>query len=280
MHRVWKRYLTPFSDQLFGYIVNRFRRDREILSYISQDDSLLHFLGPKKRSYPSHPYEDNNNKAIKIDAQSLFLFGTILVNRSLLLLKMFFPDRSISPKKDMYEKIGSLYFGLVGHSSLSPLAKKFKQQFLLQIKWLYSVLRFYRNEFIEHLDRSYQQGMNYGVVLNDFTLSSYKWDYNVSDDQNIENFRVKIERRGIMISSRNDGGRSAVNRSYVQRLFNNIIQVPDDMLREALLIVEDIGVDSPQPEEIILGIESYIEKLFDFIIQELDNSELAKYKNI
>ena len=51
------------------------------------------------------------------------------------------------------------------------------------------------------------------------------------------------------------------------------------MLKEALRIVEDIGVDSPQPEEIISGIESYVEKLFDFMIKELNNSELAKYKN-
>ncbi len=269
-----------FSDiQLFGYIANRFRRDRRILSYISKDDSFLHFLGPKKQSYPAHPYEDNNNKAIKIDAQSLFVFGTILINRSLLLLKMFFSDRSVSSQKDMYEKIGRLYYGLVGHPNLSVLAKKFKQQFLPQIKWLYSVLRFYRNEFIVHLDRSYQQGMNYGVVLDDFTLSSYKWDYDVFDDRNIENFKAKLEKRGIKIISRSDGGRSAINRSYIQRLFNNIIRVPDDMLKEALRIVEDIGVDSPQPEEIISGIESYVEKLFDFMIKELNNSELAKYKN-
>jgi hypothetical protein len=83
---------------------------------------------------------------------------------------------------------------------LSLLAQKFKGTFLVNIKWLSSSLRFYRNEFIEHLDKGYQQGMNFGFYQNDFVLSSYKWNYDNNDDKRVEDFRTKLENIGIKIS--------------------------------------------------------------------------------
>lgn len=262
--------------ELFEHIILRFRRDREILGYISRDDQFLHFLGPNKKSYPSHPYERENNSAIKIDVQSLFVFGIIMVNRSLLLLKMYLPDSN--PKIDMYKNIGTFYYTLSESNQLSILAKKFKSKFLERIKWLYSALRFYRNEFIEHLDKGYQQGMNFGVYANDFALSSYKWNYNDSDDEKIEQFRTKLENAGVQISGRSSGGRSLINRYYIQRAFDNIERVPDNLLKEALDLIEEIGVHSPQPEKTISEIEGYMEGILNFMSDELNNSELIKYK--
>jgi len=264
--------------ELFEQIARRFRYDRKVLRYISHDDQFLHFLGPNKKSYPSHPYERENNRAIKIDVQSLFIFGMIMINRSLLLLKMYLPDRSSNLKIDMYSKIGFFYYELSRSNQLSDLAQKFKDKFLIRIKWLYSALRFYRNEFIEHLDKGYQRGMNFGVYANDFALSSYKWNYNTSDDEKIEKFRTKLENSGVKISGRSSGGRSLINRYYVQRVFDNIILVPDNLLKEALDIIEDIGVHSPQPEKVISEIEMYMEGILNFMCEELDNSELIKYK--
>nr|MBP6856004.1 hypothetical protein [Candidatus Paceibacterota bacterium] len=265
--------------ELFEHIVRRFRRDRKILSYISHDDQFLHFLGPNKRSYPSHPYERDNNEAIKIDVQSLFMFGMIMINRSLLLLKMYLPDRGSKNGIDMYHKIGNFYFELSQSSQLSILTQKFRDNFLTKIKWLYSALRFYRNEFIEHLDKGYQQGMNFGVYADDFALSSYKWNYNDSDDDKIEQFRTKLENVGVKISGRSSGGRSLINRYYIQRVFDNIELVPFNLLKEALDLIEDIGVHSPQPEKVISEIEEYIAGILNFMSNELNNSELIKYKN-
>ena len=265
--------------ELFEHIVRRFRYDRKVLGYISHDDQFLHFLGPNKRSYPSHPYERDNNQAIKIDVQSLFMFGMIMVNRSLLLLKMYLPDRLLDSKnKDMYSKIWSFYDVLSNPNQLSNLAQKFKDKFLLRIKWLYSALRFYRNEFIEHLDKGYQQGMNFGFHANDFALSSYKWNYNTNDDTKIENFRTKLENVEVKIAGRNSGGRNLMNRYYIQRVFDNIELVPDNLLKEALDLIEDIGVHSPQPEKVISEIEEYMEGILKFMSEELNNSELIKYK--
>lgn len=263
--------------ELFHFITQRFSRDRNMLSIISSQDNYFRFLGKNERSFPAHPLEKTNQQAIKVDVQSLFIFGMILVNRSLLLLGMFLPDKSTDPKKDMYSKIGLLYRELVQNTNLSPLAVKFKTEFLPKIKWLNAALRFYRNEFIEHLDRAYQQGTTYGVVTSDFALTSYKWDYNTSDDLKIEAFRTKLELHNIHIPGRT-GPRSLVNRYYVQKMFDNINQIPDDLMSEALDIIEDIGVHSPQPAQVISEVESYIVKLFQFMINEVGNSELAKYK--
>ena len=267
--------------ELFRHIAERFRRDRKILGFISHEDQLLHFLGPDRRSYPSHPYERENNEAIKIDVQSLFIFGTIMINRSLLLLKMYFPDQEKdSNNKSMYSKIWSFYDVLSKSDKLSGLLQKFRNSFLTNIKWLSSSLRFYRNEFIEHLDKGYQQGMNFGFHQNDFALSSYKWNYDDSDNQRVENFRTKLENLGIKISGRSDGGRNLINRYYIQKLFDNITLVPNNLLKEGLELIEEVGVHSPQPEKTIFEIETFVEETFNFMCDELDNSELIKYKKV
>ena len=227
--------------ELFQHIAQRFRNDRRILGFISHEDQFLHFLGPNRRSYPSHPYERENNEAIKIDVQSLFIFGTIMINRSLLLLKMYFSDQEKdSNNKSMYSKIWSFYDVLSKSSKLSGLLQKFRDSFLTNTKWLSSSLRFYRNEFIEHLDKGYQQGMNFGFYQNDFALSSYKWNYDDNDNKRVEEFRTRLENLGIKISGRSDGGRSMINRYYIQKLFDNITLVPNNLLKDALDLIEEV----------------------------------------
>ncbi len=264
--------------ELFGHVVNRFYAHRQMLKNKTIGDKFFRFLNSEAKSYPAHPAENYINNAIKTDMQSLFIFGMILVNRSLLLLKMYLPDQENSSKNPMYAKIGNFYFALCNQENLSPLSIKLSSVLLVKIKWIYSVLRFYRNEFIEHLDRGYQQGMNYGVYDDNFALSSYKWNYDDNDNERIEKFKLKLETLGITISSRTDGGRSLNNRHYIQKLFDNIVDVPSELLKEAMNLIEDIGVNSPQPTKIISEIELYISGLFNFMIQELSQSELAKYK--
>lgn len=264
--------------ELFQHITQRFRYDRGILHHVSHDDEFLHFLAPARKSYPAHPYERENARAIRIDVESLFIFGTIMIQRSLLLLKMYLPDKSSNPKiDDMYSKIGRFYYELSRSTQLSDISRRFRDQFLIRLKWIYAALRFYRNEFIEHLDKGYQQGMNYGLYTNDFSLSSYKWNYNDSDNLKIEKFRTKLEGKGIRIPGRSNGDRDLINRYYVQMLFDNIAVVPDEVLSEALSLIEDIGVHSPQPEKVISELDAYMEGVFNFMKQELDHSELAKY---
>jgi len=276
-NKIMSMMLSDIS--LFGHLVNNYNYHRKLLKDKTLNDEFYRRLDPRARSYPAHPAEKYINNAIKVDAQSLFIFGTILVNRSLLLLKMYFPDRHNSRSRNMYSGIG--YFYPILHDkkvSLSPLLEKFKKKHAFKVKWLYSVLRFYRNEFIEHLDRGYQQGMTFGVYTDNFSLSSYKWNYNDNDNKKIEKLKSKLEKNNIHIGGRDDGGRNLNNRYYLQRVFDNITQVPDDLLEETLRLAEEVGGESPQPTRVIEEIESYITDLFQFMIDELDSSKLAKYK--
>jgi len=264
---------------IFGHVVNSYRNHRLILRNKSLDEKFYYRLNPKAKSYPVHPAEEYINNSIKVDAQSLFIFGTILVNRSLLLLKMYLPDKFNSGSRSMYSGLGYFY-PILSDKKIehSPLLKKFIKEHSLKVKWLYSVLRFYRNEFIEHLDKGYQQGMTFGVYTDSFSLSSYKWNYNANDNKKIEDLGSKLEKLGINIPGRSDGGRAMINRYYLQRVFDNITQVPDDLLSETLNLVEDVGGESPQPNRVISEVENYITGLFRFMIDELESSELSKYK--
>lgn len=264
---------------LFGHIVDRYRRDREMLKDKTLEENFYYQLNSNAKSYPSHPAEEYISNSIKVDTKSLFIFGTILVNRSLLLLKMYLPDKHNSGSRSMYSSIGYFYPILFSKKvKISPLLKKIKSKFSINIKWLYSVLRFYRNEFIEHLDKNYQQGMVCGVYTDTFSLSNYKQNYNNNDNKKIENLKLKLEKVGIHIAGRNDGGRNMINRYYLQRVFDNITQVPNDLLDETLKLVEDIGGESPQPNRVIEEIENYITNLFQFMVNEFESSELAKYR--
>ena len=130
--------------------------------------------------------------------------------------KIYLPDRYNSGSRSMYSGIGYFYPVLYENRvKLSSLLKKFKKKYSLKVKWLYSVLRFYRNEFIEHLDRVYQQGMTFGVYTDNFSLSSYKWNYNDNDNAKIEKLKSNLEKKEIYIDGRDDGGRNLNNRYYL-----------------------------------------------------------------
>ncbi len=264
---------------LFGHVVKGYDYHRKLLKNKTLDDKFYIWLEPRAKSYPMHPKENDINNAIKVDVQSLFIFGTILVNRSLLLLKMYFSDRHNSRNRNIYSGIGYFYPVLSDKKAkFSPLLRKFKKKYLLKVKWLYSVLRFYRNEFIEHLDKGYQRGMTFSVYTDGFSLSSYKWNYNDNDNKKIEKLKSKLEKNKIHIGGREDGGRNLKNRYYLQRVFDNIVKVPDDLLKETLELIEEVGGESPQPSKVIREIEEYVMDLFQFMIDELDSSELFKYK--
>jgi len=263
----------------FEFIVKRYRKSWRSLKIITCQDNIYLSLNPKTKSHPCHPLEEDTQKAINVDVKSLFIFGSVLVNRLLILLSMYFPQQSGNPSRNDFKKVYNLYKWLENTSELSDLAKVFKENFLQKIKWLHSVMRFYRNYFIEHVKRGYQQGSHYDVLYDEFSLSHIKWDYGDVDNKKVEKFREEMEKRNIIISGRT-GHIDSVNRYYVQRLFDNINLVPYDIMEEASAIIENVGVQSPQPEKLILELETFLTDLFDFMINEINNSDLIKYKNL
>lgn len=254
----------------FEIVLTRYRMNRIRLRELSLADTHWWKTHPKAKSRKIDPREPYVNGAIRVDAESLFIFGLILVQRSLLVIKLFLPDK---PKGEKFSSLTKFYNWIKSSGTISPLAKEMRLEFGENLKWLYAVLRFYRNEFIEHVDRGYQEGMGYSNYENSFNLSSYKWSYSPDDSKKIDQLKKKLVKRKIAMSEEID------QKHYLHLVFKSIQAVPDDLLEETLGLIEDIGGDSPDPEMLISQIESYMNQMFNFMIKNFDKSEFAKYKN-
>ncbi|MDP1760008.1 MAG: hypothetical protein Q8L01_00880 [Candidatus Woesebacteria bacterium] len=263
-----KMSLVLGTIKSFEIVVTRFRNNRKKLQEISIESSGWWKTHPKAKSRQAHPDEEYVHSAIRVDVESLFVYGLILVQRTLLLIFLFLPDK---PPKDKFEHLTKFYHWLNSNKGISPLAVELKTHFADTPKWLYAVLRFYRNEFIEHMDRSYQQGMGFSTYGNGFQLSSYKWNYSDDDTKRISEFKRKLIKRKVIFPT------EIRPRQYVQFMFDRIVEIPEDLLEEALLIIEDVGGESPEPEKLIAMVQAYLNGMFDFLISNFDKSELAKY---
>ncbi len=252
----------------FEVVVTRFRNNRKKLQEISLNNSNWWKTHPKVKSRQAHPDEEYVNSAIRVDVESLFVYGLMVVQRTLLLIRLFLPD---SPTRDKFEHLTKFYHWLNSNKNISPLAIELKTHFTDTLKWLFAVLRFYRNEFIEHMDRSYQQGMRFSTYGNSFQLSSYRWDYSDADTKRIGEFKRKLVKRKVIFPF------EIRPRQYVQFMFDRIVEIPEDLLEEALLIIEDVGGESPEPEKLITMVQVYLNKMFDFMINNFDRSEFVKY---
>lgn len=261
------------SINSFELIITRYPQLRRHLIRIGIEENRWLKKHPNIRSYKVHPDHNYTNAALRVDVESLFIFGTILVTRSLLLLKLYLPDPPyLFRNKDQYHSISNFYWWM-SENQLSPLGEKFKVKTLPNFKWLYAVLREYRNEFIEHMDAPYQQGMNYQTYGPSFQLSSYKWG-DITDDEKKEITTLKSELKARGISLPGDKN----ERHFAQILFEAITSVPNDLLNQALKLSEQIGVQSPEPQLLINMITDYMQTLFDFLKENLPESELEKYR--
>lgn len=254
----------------FEIVLTRYRANRIRLRELSLANTHWWKTHPKAKSRKTDSREPYVNGAIRVDAESLFVFGLILVQRSLLIINLFLPDK---PSQEKFSSLTKFYNWIRSSGTMSPLAQELRKEFGENLKWLYAVLRFYRNEFIEHVNRGYQVGMGYSNYENSFNLSAYKWDYSPHDSRKIDQLKKKIVKRKIVMSEEID------QRHYLHLIFQNIQAVPDDLLEECLDLIEDIGGDSPDPEVLISQIESYLNQMFNFMIKNFDKSEFAKYKN-
>jgi hypothetical protein len=131
-------------------------------------------------------------------------------------------------------------------------------------------LRFYRNAFIEHLDEPRQQGTILDFSGGRSRLSAYKWGFDSNDEAAIKDFKKRMLAKGINLPQ------EVRPRHYVQLLFDHISEVPDDLIKDALGLVEHIGIDSPEPEDLIEGVDGYLTFLFGFMEANLSDSRLSK----
>lgn len=257
----------------FNLSVTRYNSSREALRKITVQENDWRRHDPKRKSWPSHPDSDYINAAVRVDVESLFIFGLILVNRVLLLLKIYLPDELKKYKSggDQYSTFGRFYHWLVKEVH-SNLANRMRADCSREIKWLYAVLTFYRNEFVEHMNKSYQQGMMYSSYTNtDFSLHSYSWKVTKEDEQIVSELKSELANIEVSIPETDNP------RSFAQFLFEHIVDIPDHLVEKSTGLIAGVGGDSPNPRRLARGIEDCICRLFDFLIDNFEESKLAKY---
>lgn len=257
------------SLESFELISTRYTNVRNKIQEIHKDDWAQRTADPERKSWPAHPDERYCYAAVRVDVESLFMFGTIIVRRTLPLIELFFPDK---PSGKKFDDIGNFYGWITTDPGLSSMATELRNKLGPHFRWLYAVLRFYRNKFVEHLNEPQQQGMNFDLGGKKFALHSYKWGFNADDERAVLDFKDKLEKRGIKMPNDHSP------RNYVQALFDNLEQVPEDYLQDALRLIDNIGIDSPAPTTLINHVDLYLRDLFNFMSDHIQASDLAQYR--
>jgi len=257
------------SLESFELISTRYENIRNKIQEIHKEEWAQRTADPERKSWPAHPDEKYSYAAVRVDAESLFIFGIIIVRRTLPLIELFIPDK---PPAKTFEDLSNFYSWVSTTPSPSQLTTDLRNDLGHHFRWLYVVLRFYRNRFVEHLNEPRQQGMNFDLGGKKFVLHSYKWDFNTNDEKAILDFKNKLEKRDITMPNEHNP------RHYVQLFFDNLDQVPEDFLQDALRLIDDIGIDSPSPTTLMNHIEVYLRDLLNFVSGRIGDSNLVQYR--
>lgn len=257
------------SLESFELISTRYAVVRNKIQEIHKEEFAQRRAEPERKSWPAHPDERYCYAAVRVDVESLFMFGTIIVRRTLPLIELFLPDRPLGKK---FDDLSNFYGWVTTEPKLSVTATELKNSLGSHFKWLYAVLRFYRNKFVEHLNEPQQQGMNFDLGGKKFALHSYKWGFNADDERVISDFKGRLEKKGVKMPTEHG------SRHYVQLVFDNLDQVPEDLLQDALRLIDNIGIDSPSPTTLVQHTEAYLRDLFNFVSDRAQVSDLAQYR--
>ena len=257
------------SLESFELISTRYAKIRDKIQEIHKEEWTQRKAEPERKSWPAHPDERYSYAAVRVDVESLFMFGIIVVRRTLPLIELFLPDK---PSGKKFDDLGNFYGWITNEPNLSTTADALKKAMGSHFRWLYAVLRFYRNKFVEHLSEPRQQGMNFDLGGKKFALHSYKWNFNADDEKIILDFKNKLEKRGITMPNEHNP------RHYIQLVFDNLDRVPEDFLGDALKLIDDIGIDSPSPATLINQIEAYLRDLLNFMSDRIQDSDISQYR--
>lgn len=257
------------SLESFELISTRYTSVRNKIQEIHKEEFEQRTAEPERKSWPAHPDERYCYAAVRVDVESLFMFGTIIVRRTLPLIELFLSDK---PSGKKFDDLGNFYGWVTTEPKLSVTATELKNNLGPHFRWLYAVLRFYRNKFVEHLNEPQQQGMNFDLGGKKFALHSYKWNFNADDERAILDFKSKLENGGVKMPTEHG------SRHYIQIVFDNLDQISEDFLQEALRLIDNIGIDSPAPATLINHIELYLRGLFNFMSDHIQDSDLAQYR--
>ncbi len=90
----------------FELISTRYYNIRGLLRKIHLEELAWIKAHPDVKTRKAHPDEAYANAAIRVDVESLFIFGIIIVRRTLPLIKLFLPDKT---SKKVFDDFSNFY---------------------------------------------------------------------------------------------------------------------------------------------------------------------------
>ena len=94
------------SLESFELVATRYENVRDKIQDIHREEYSKRVSDPNRKSWPAHPDEKYCYAAVRVDVESLFIFGIIVVRRTLPLIALFLPDR---PPKKTFEDTNDFY---------------------------------------------------------------------------------------------------------------------------------------------------------------------------
>jgi hypothetical protein len=227
---IWKRFLC-----------NR----QELIELSTKRDQYLQEKGnPKsKEAQEIFKREDEVVNSLKVDLKSLFLFGDILFNKLVLLIRAIYgANRGIK-----YESFSSFLKSIRNLEKITSPEHMLYSKLGEDLEKIDVLLGFYRDKFIVHVSGPYQEGMNWSVYLPDIGIDHTSWKL---DKFNFDEFNELVELLNDILPSRDKYGNPLEKpcdpRLKVEVLFMNLHKIKDpDLKQRAEGYIRSVGLRSP-----------------------------------
>ena len=184
--------------------------------------------------------EGELTRRMKIDLESLYVFGTVLLDQWALLTAYLLGLPH--PEKTTFNKLVGMCEDEEERGAANSIWATCRQQML----WLHYQVRYYRNHFIIHADRPWQRGLTYspyGGSANLFIPSPPGWLNDAEIDQRI---LALLPLAPQWLQRRPPGSREQAPRALLEGLFEHIGEVQRKADRERIAaLVGQAGISTP-----------------------------------
>src|SRR3989344_3697100 len=121
------------SLESFELISTRYANIRNKIQEIHKEEWAQRTADPERKSWPAHPDEKYSYAAVRVDAESLFIFGIIIVRRTLPLIELFIPDK---PPAKTFEDLSNFYNWISTTPNPSKLTTDLRNDLGHHFRWL------------------------------------------------------------------------------------------------------------------------------------------------
>lgn len=215
--------------------------------------------------------ETELKNSLKVDLKSLFLFGDILFNKLVLLIRAVYEQtRGIK-----YESFSSFLKSIRGLKENGSPEYKLYSKLSENLEKIDVLLGFYRDKFIVHVFGPYQEGISWSVHFPEIKLNHTSWKL---DEFDFGKFNNLVEQLKDILPEKdkygNPLGKPCDPRLKVEVLFINLHKIKDpDLKQRAEGYIRSVGLTTPDIYYLLKTVKDTAIQM----IESLENHVKEKY---